>query len=173
MNGQANQLTEDKPPMNLAPSQHADEQPDHPAYRSLWSKRLAMTIFLGLTAVFLISVFYHPAPADQNGNYFSVCGFKNLTGLPCPGCGLTHSFCEIGKGHLYSAIGWNWMGLPLFIFFIFLWFQALFILTRQFNWAIGLDKLAARLNPLRWLAIAFGVYGIGRIVYLLLHRPGG
>ena len=57
------------------------------------SKRLAVFGLVGLFAVFLASVLFRPPV----GEYFTVCGFKNLTGLPCPGCGLTHSFCEIGK----------------------------------------------------------------------------
>ncbi|HEY9232631.1 MAG TPA: DUF2752 domain-containing protein, partial [Blastocatellia bacterium] len=53
------------------------------------SRSLAWLVMLGLAGVFIVSVIYHPS----EGNYFTVCGFKNMTGLPCPGCGLTHSFC--------------------------------------------------------------------------------
>lgn len=144
-------------------------QPPHPGH-SLWSKPFARTIVVGFTLIFLVSLFYQPAPANPNGNYFSICGFKNLTGLPCPGCGLTHSFCEIGKGHFQSAMDWNWLGLPLFIFFIFVWLKAILILIGRFDWAAWFDRVAARIQPLRWLAIAFAVYGVGRIIYILLHK---
>ncbi|MEW6127433.1 MAG: DUF2752 domain-containing protein [Acidobacteriota bacterium] len=139
----------------------------------LWNRKLATTIFVGLTLVFLLSVFYKPAPATPNGDYFSICGFKNLTGYPCPGCGLTHSFCELGKGNVQSALQWNWMGIPLFIFLIFVWLKAIFILIKRFDWALSLDKLATYLKPIRWLAIAFAVYGVGRIVYLLIEKSRG
>lgn len=32
------------------------------------------------------------------------CPFKLLTGLPCPGCGLTHAFCDISHGNLAQAL---------------------------------------------------------------------
>ncbi len=168
---QQDPLAQENAPMNLSPTGASVPQATDWVNQTLWSKQLASTIFVGLTIVFLVSVIYQPATADPNGNYFSICGFKNLTGLPCPGCGLTHSFCEIGKGHFQSALSWNWLGIPLFALFILAWLKAIFILTRRFDWALGLDKLAARIKPLRWFAIAFAVYGVGRMIYILLHKP--
>ncbi len=43
-----------------------------------------------------------------------LCPFKLLTGLPCPGCGLTHAFCDISAGHLQAA----WQANPFgFLFY--------------------------------------------------------
>jgi hypothetical protein len=137
----------------------------------LWSRRLSWTILAGMTAVILISIIYRPAEVSPGEEYYTICGFKNLTGLPCPGCGLTHSFCEIGKGHMASAFGWNWLGPPLFLLMILVWFQSLFVLTNQSKPAFALNRLAARVRPMRLFAIAFAVYGIGRIVHLFLYNP--
>ncbi len=42
------------------------------------------------------------------------CPFKTLTGWPCPGCGLTHAFCNISHGNLAGA----WVDNPFaFLFF--------------------------------------------------------
>jgi Protein of unknown function (DUF2752) len=42
------------------------------------------------------------------------CPFKMLTGWPCPGCGLTHAFCDISHGNLARA----WVDNPFgFLFF--------------------------------------------------------
>jgi hypothetical protein len=139
--------------------------------QELWSKRFSWVVFGVLTMVILTSIIYRPAEADPNGEYDTICGFKNLTGLPCPGCGLTHSFCEIGKGHVASAFAWNWLGIPLFLMMMLIWCKALFILTRQYKPAFALDKLAARLKLLRLTAIAFAVYGVGRIIYIFLYNP--
>lgn len=139
--------------------------------QELWSKRFSWMVFGVLTLVMLTSIIYRPAETNPNGDYYTICGFKNLTGLPCPGCGLTHSFCEIGKGHMASAFSWNWLGIPLFLMMILIWCKALFILTSQYGPAFALDKLAARLRPLRLTAIAFAVYGIGRIIYIFLYNP--
>jgi hypothetical protein len=43
-----------------------------------------------------------------------LCPFKLLTGFPCPGCGLTHAFCDISRGHLQAA----WQANPFgFLFY--------------------------------------------------------
>ena len=34
---------------------------------------------------------------------FSACIFRNLTGLPCPGCGMTRGFVAMGHGRLGDA----------------------------------------------------------------------
>jgi len=44
---------------------------------------------------------------------FPLCLFKLLTGYPCPGCGLTHAFCDISHGHLSAA----WKANPFGFFF--------------------------------------------------------
>ncbi len=148
-----------------------DNQASQSSMAELWSRRLCWITFAGITAVILVSIIYRPAAVNPGEEYYTICGFKNLTGLPCPGCGLTHSFCEIGKGHMASAFNWNLLGPPLFLLMIVIWFKALFVLTKQFKPAFALDRLAARVKPMRWFAIAFAVYGIGRIVYILLYNP--
>lgn len=44
---------------------------------------------------------------------FSPCVFRNLTGLPCPGCGMTRGFVAMGHGRLSEAWGQNALS-PLF-----------------------------------------------------------
>lgn len=43
-----------------------------------------------------------------------LCPFAHLTGLPCPGCGLTRSWVALGHGDVVGAFGLNWFG-PLFL----------------------------------------------------------
>ena len=38
---------------------------------------------------------------------FTPCVFYNLTGLPCPGCGMTRGFVAMGHGQLAAAWGYN------------------------------------------------------------------
>lgn len=46
------------------------------------------------------------------------CVFKTITGIPCPGCGLTRGFRMLFKGHLLSAEKYNILTIPIFIFFV-------------------------------------------------------
>ena len=48
-------------------------------------------------------------------NFEMDCLFKNLTGICCPGCGLTRSFRCILELDFSGAIYYNILGIPLFI----------------------------------------------------------
>jgi len=128
------------------------------------SRKLAMFTLVGLSAVFFISVVFTP-PARE---YFSVCGFKNFTGLPCPGCGLTHSFCAVGKGDFFSAFSYNLVGPPLFLVLVMVWLRAASVLLGRMEPVRIFDQFAERIRIVRLFAIAFVIYGVGRITYLLL-----
>jgi len=49
------------------------------------------------------------------------CAFKNLTGIPCPGCGLTRSIVAAAHGEIRESILHHRLGL-LTLFYIFLQF---------------------------------------------------
>lgn len=42
-----------------------------------------------------------------------LCPFKALTGLPCPGCGITHAFLALGRLDLAGACAANPLVFPL------------------------------------------------------------
>jgi hypothetical protein len=44
----------------------------------------------------------------------STCPFYHLTGLPCPGCGLTRSFVCLAHGHWREAFSYHPLGPVLF-----------------------------------------------------------
>ena len=80
--------------------------------------------------------------------HLPVCGFRWLTGRPCPFCGLTRAMFALARGHVAEALRWH-----------------------------ALSPLAAALavgllwNPPRmarvWVPCAalFGVYGVWRMVF--------
>ncbi|MDQ7821485.1 MAG: DUF2752 domain-containing protein [Candidatus Eremiobacteraeota bacterium] len=49
----------------------------------------------------------------------TLCTFKVLTGLPCPGCGISRSILQISHGHFIKAFRFNPMGFPVYLFLIF------------------------------------------------------
>lgn len=67
--------------------------------------------FAAITAIFVASALWRPA--DDGG--FIVCVVRRATGLPCPGCGLTRSFCAIAKGQVERGFAFHWLGPALFL----------------------------------------------------------
>lgn len=47
------------------------------------------------------------------------CTFRKLTGVPCPGCGLTRSFISMGHGRIAEAWRYNPAGLFFFAVVLF------------------------------------------------------
>ena len=43
-----------------------------------------------------------------------LCAFHVLTGLPCPGCGLTRGLCALAHGQVYEAWAFHPFAFPLF-----------------------------------------------------------
>lgn len=100
-----------------------------------WLHLLVLGVCLGLLGAALV-----PAPVAPGGDVGlsiagvrlpEVCGFKRVTGIPCPGCGLTRSWVSALHGDLrasfaHHTLGWlvlayvvaqagrhgTWLGLP-------------------------------------------------------------
>ena len=130
-----------------------------------YSLSLNVIVLIGISAVFIVSVIYRP----PDENYFTICGFKTLTGLPCPGCGLTHSFCAIGKGEMLRAIGFNLLGPFLFVLTAMAWVRSVCVLAGRYKLAVLFDAGVARLKLVRNTVIALTLYGVARIVWLLIY----
>ncbi|MCY3018546.1 MAG: DUF2752 domain-containing protein [Planctomycetota bacterium] len=71
-----------------------------------------------------------------------LCYFQRLTGLPCPGCGLTRSFCAISHGQVGAAWGFNPFGFLFYGLAVFFALRPL--LPRVWPGYTGLEQRAAR-----------------------------
>lgn len=131
------------------------------------SKKLALIAVLGLTAVFAVSILLKPS----TGEYFTICGFKNLTGLPCPGCGLTHSFCALARGNIGEAFEFNLLGPLLYVVLALVWIRSLCVLLNREKAVRGFRRITERFNVVRAFAYTFAVYGTARIVYVVIFHP--
>ncbi len=78
---------------------------------------------------------------------FRLCGFRWLTGRPCPFCGLTHALFALAKGHWREAIRFNGLSPLAFAMLIALPWNGR---VRGRLWTAGLA--------------AFAVYGVCRAV---------
>lgn len=140
--------------MSEAPSPHA---PDAAAA----SLRSAASVFAAFAAgALLLSFLVSPEglPAVE------VCSFRSLTGLPCPGCGLTRGFCAISHGRFRDAWGFNAFAWP---------FYGLSLALLPGPWLVrrypALASGKARRLLFRaggWLAATLVAYGLWRIALL-------
>jgi len=99
-------------------------------------------------------------PSPQNGAILglpSLCPFYNLSGLPCPGCGLTRAFVCCAHGQLAAA--WEWHPLGPFLFGATL-FYALSALLGRAVWQPSNRVLifAALMGGICWVLRLGGVF---------------
>ena len=73
-------------------------------------------VWIGLSAVLLVSMVWRPADDGP-----TLCPFRALTGLPCPGCGMTRGFCALGHGDLRGALDQNILSPALYVAAIVAW----------------------------------------------------
>lgn len=59
---------------------------------------------------------------DHQHNY-TLCIFKNITGIPCPGCGMGRGTLSLLKGNIAEAFSYNIICIPftICVFFATLW----------------------------------------------------
>lgn len=82
-------------------------------------------IFAGFAGAFAIG-YFNPAGAG----FFPACPFHALTGLNCPGCGLTRGFHALFQGDVLTALRFNAL-LPIyFFFFAYIFISLAFVLVR-------------------------------------------
>ncbi len=67
------------------------------------------SVALLLVAIIIAAVFYR-----QGSETITDCAFQHITGLSCPGCGLTRSFHSTTMFHFREAFGFHLLG-PFFL----------------------------------------------------------
>lgn len=82
----------------------------------------ALTMTVGSAAV----AYFDPAKA----NFFPVCPLYSLTGLACPGCGLTRGFHALFQGDIIPALDFNLLVPVWTVIFGYVWFSLLLLALR-------------------------------------------
>ena len=132
----------------------------------------ATAVWTLLSGVFAASLLLPlPAPVTgQIGHLPSVCLFYHVTGLPCPGCGLTRSFVSLGHGHLRDALHWHPLGPIIFLLFLIIWLRCGVFLLRGVT-LLPLPPRAQQIASQRFTAcLAVLLTGIIRIGWLSAHH---
>jgi hypothetical protein len=106
-----------------------------------------------------------PAGGIEDGPV--LCPFRALTGLPCPGCGLTRSWVYLMHGDVGSSLASNWFGPVLIVAVVVLAVVA--VRSRvSGNRPADLDKLVK--NPV--VLALFGLFLAYGAIRLILTMTG-
>lgn len=131
------------------------------AERSLWG-----ALALGCTALLAIAAVLEPDPRGLGTHQqlgLPPCGFLTLTGLPCPGCGLTTAFAHGIRGDFAAAVTANPLGLLLFLGSCLALVLSVIALTRGWSFSHVFDRFRVD----RWglgLAVAGVAVWVVRLV---------
>jgi hypothetical protein len=111
----------------------------------------ASGLFVMAAGAFVIG-YFNPVTAG----FFPTCPFHAITGLNCPGCGMTRGFNALFQGDILSAIHFNAL-IPFFAF-LFLYFVLSLLLIvlrgRGLSWKMFSPTIVVLLLI---LTVAFGV----------------
>lgn len=99
--------------------------------------RRALVVLPLASAVFAVSALWRPA--DLPG--LVLCPFRAVTGLPCPGCGMTRAFCALGHGDLSGAFGYNALAPFVFAAALLVWAHALATVLKLDSARAALERL--------------------------------
>ncbi|MCS6818565.1 MAG: DUF2752 domain-containing protein [Chitinophagales bacterium] len=91
----------------------------------------------------------------------TVCLAKSLTGLPCPGCGITRSIIFFYKGDVIKSLSYHLFGIPTVFFCIAA--LAAWALPAQNIFAIYFRKILFSKSLALFLAIFLTAYHIIRL----------
>jgi len=139
--------------------------------RGSWASRVTWAILFALpTFVLGLSSWLTIGQLDDTARPLlglPPCGFLVITGLPCPGCGLTHCFTSMAHFDIFGAVHANPFGVLLFLVSLTTIPVAIVGFIR--NWPV-IDTLE-RLQFDKWailLSLASVSTWIVRVVTLLL-----
>ena len=144
-----------------------DDRP-RPARRAHWGVRIGLLAMAAAMAfVFYLATRVRPYQEDgtpmRSASHQTLglppCRFKELTGAPCPSCGMTTSFALLVRGDLLNSLRANWVGTGLAVFCL------LFI-----PWAV-LSTFRGRFVWVRNVEVALG-FLVGAFTVLMLGRWG-
>ncbi len=125
----------------------------------LWKTLLCWLLVL-VGVGLCVYVFFHD-PKDMK---VTVCMFKRMTGLDCPGCGMTRAAYALEHGRILEAIRYN-------LFILVLPFFGYFLLA-ELSPHLFFGHRLPRLNVPLWVLYVLGalllLYSVGRNVIKFL-----
>jgi hypothetical protein len=127
----------------------------------------------------LVGAYYY-GYGDRSSPLF--CPFKALTGIPCPGCGMTRSFMAIATGNFDQALDCHAFGFVLFIgLAIAIVHLSLELLSKRKITALYSQFVLKRKNQLLFILLFLAYYFLrtfnllksGELAINFFHSPLG
>jgi hypothetical protein len=114
-----------------------------PAARTPHGARASSAMRRGLFVLPLTSVVFAVSAAWRVSELpgLVLCPFRAVTGLPCPGCGMTRAFCSIGHGEFTRAFGYNALAPFVFVAAMLVWAHALATVLKLDTARAALERL--------------------------------
>lgn len=91
-----------------------------PLASAFTERRMAWVAFVCLSVMFILTMVVRPADEPA----FILCPFRAVTGLLCPGCGMTRAFCALGHGEFRRALHFHALSPVLYLSLIVVWMGA-------------------------------------------------
>jgi multisubunit Na+/H+ antiporter MnhF subunit len=112
--------------------------------------------FVLFSIVFILAVVVPPYRESS----WTICPFKNLTNLPCPGCGITRAFLHMGHLDFVTAVELNFICIPVLVLVAWRWAIGLYrILTgREVRSRLAQGAFDGFTAVLLVAVVAYGVY---------------
>jgi hypothetical protein len=121
------------------------------------SQAHCLETYAGLIAIVLIFLISLLAPPFEQTR-FTVCLFKNLTGVPCPSCGMTRAFLFLGHGQIRQAIALNPLALPVALLLLLQGIRLFSRLAWQQDYRLQLSPFLFRIVLTTAIAITLGLW---------------
>ncbi len=100
-----------------------------------------LVIALGLFTILFLSVFVNPEKAS-----FLKCYFQELSGHPCPTCGLSHSLYAVSHLQLMESFKFHLMGPITFMIMLFLFLKFFIEIVTKKEIKIGLNPKITKIT---------------------------
>lgn len=85
--------------------------------------------------------------------HFSLCIFKNVTGIPCPSCGTTRAIQLILKGNITESLYMNPFGIIVVLLMIIAPLWILYDVIDKKNSFLFFYKKAEEIIRIKWISI--------------------
>ncbi len=128
-------------------------------YNIVADQILRFSVVIVLAIITFAGVFFHLFEIDFITHLptRSLCPFHAVTGLECPGCGMTRAMISLGQLKFGAAVGYNLFSMPLFILMmLYVWTGKLPSFLQHPTFSIFMLILVV----LVWLMGLSGVYTI-------------